>query len=174
MEQLLNRLLQAATEEDAGDPRRVHHLLKVHGFARSIALAEGLEGETRLILEAAALLHDIGIRRCEEKYGSSSGKFQEVEGPPIARNILEQQAPELSPAAIDRICVLIGRHHTYTHVDGPDCRILLEADFLVNMLEDGMNRSQIEAGRNRIFRTPTGLRYLDLLIPLSERSDNSC
>lgn len=174
MEHLLNRILQAAMAVDAGDPRRIHHLLKVHGFARSIALAEGLEDDKRLILEAAAILHDIGIRRCEEKYGSCGGKYQEIEGPPIARELLEENAPELSPAIRDRICALIGRHHTYTHVDGPDCRILLEADFLVNMQEDRFGKKQIDAGRELIFRTPTGLRYLDLLTPVVERRGHSC
>ena len=174
LEQLINRLLQSAMEVDAGDPKRVHHLLKVLGFARSIALEEGLDENSRLILEAAAVLHDIGIHLCEEKYASCGGRYQEREGPAIAREILDQQAPELSPETKDRICVLIGRHHTYTHVDGLDCRILLEADFLVNMLEDRMGAGQIAAGRDLIFRTPTGLRYLALLTPSSERSDQPC
>lgn len=40
---------------------------------------------------------------------------------------------------IDRICYLVGHHHTYVNVDGIDYRILLEADFLVNAYEDEMS-----------------------------------
>jgi hypothetical protein len=42
-----------------------------------------------------------------------------------------------------RICFLIGHHHTYTKIDGPDFQILVEADFPVNIDEDkhGINRS---------------------------------
>ena len=42
------------------------------------------------VVRAAAVLHDIGIREAERKHGSSAGKYQEVEGPPIARRILEK------------------------------------------------------------------------------------
>ena len=41
-----------------------------------------------LILETAAYVHDIGIKISEEKYNSSAGKYQEIEGPPIAEEML--------------------------------------------------------------------------------------
>ena len=42
------------------------------------------------ILEAAAYVHDIGIKVAEEKYGKCTGKLQEQEGPAVAREMLEK------------------------------------------------------------------------------------
>ena len=39
---------------------------------------------------------------------------------------------------VERICYLIGHHHTYKDVDGADYQLLLEADFLVNAYEDAL------------------------------------
>ena len=41
-----------------------------------------------LFLKTAAYVHDIGIKISEEKYNSSAGKYQEIEGPPIAEEML--------------------------------------------------------------------------------------
>ena len=57
---------------------------------------------------------------------------------------------------IERICYLIGHHHTYTNVDGLDYQVLIEADFLVNLYEDDANRSAIMKAYENIFRTQTG------------------
>ena len=65
----------------AGDPKRVQHFLKVYEFAKLIGESESLETETMHILRTAAIVHDIGIKISEEKYGSSNGKYQEKEGP---------------------------------------------------------------------------------------------
>ena len=59
---------------------------------------------------------------------------------------------------IKRICFLVSRHHTYTDVDGEDYRILLEADFLVNLYEDGLSSEAAKTALERIFRTKTGIR----------------
>ena len=57
---------------------------------------------------------------------------------------------------IDRICYLIGHHHTYDNIEGLDYQILVEADFLVNLYEDDVNRHGIEQAYQQIFRTQTG------------------
>ena len=62
-------------------PGRIQHFLKVHSFAKTIAVSEHLDEKTLFITEAAAIVHDIGIRLCLEKYGDGNGKLQEKEGP---------------------------------------------------------------------------------------------
>ena len=73
-----------------GDAKRIQHLMKVHRFAQLIARMEGLDTHTRFVVECAALVHDIGIRPAEAKYGSCTGKLQEQEGPAYARPMLEE------------------------------------------------------------------------------------
>ena len=141
--------------------RRVNHFLKVWAFARQIALSENLPEETRFILEVTALLHDIGIKPSEEKYNSSAGNYQELEGPDAARPILEKY--DFTPEQTERICYLIGHHHTYKNIDGIDYQILVEADFLVNIFEDGLSENSIKAIRKNVFRTAAGVQCLDTL-----------
>ncbi len=140
---------------DPSSPKRSQHLLKVHAFARTIGIEEGLDADTMYILETAALLHDIGIRNAIEKYGSEAGPYQEKEGPSEARAMLEE-AGGYTEAQIERICYLIGHHHTYTDIQGMDYRILVEADFLVNLYENHSKYEAILAADERIFRTETG------------------
>ena len=138
------------------DPARIQHFIKVHSFAKLIGEEEGLDPDTRLTLEITALVHDIGIKKAEELYGSSSGRFQEELGPALAGEMLEKRG--LSPQRIDRIKYLVGHHHSYKNIDGDDYQILIEADFLVNMFEDEMSDSAIAAAYGKIFRTGTGMR----------------
>jgi hypothetical protein len=156
--------ISAMIKFDAGDPKRIHHFLKVHSFARLIALGEGVGGETLRRIELAAVVHDIGIHPAEEKYGCCDGKKQEQEGPLPAKALLIGVGVE--EATADRIAFLVGHHHTYTGVDGLDWRILLEADFLVNAYEDELPQSAIAAGERNIFRTETGRNLLQTMYQL--------
>ena len=154
-------LVTRMIDYEAGCPERIHHFLKVLGFAAAIARMENLPDDAQFVLALAAVTHDIGIRPSLEKFGSCEGPLQEAEGPPIARPMLD--ALGLSPAIVDRVCLLISRHHTYGPIEGPDHQILVEADFLVNILEGGMKRPETEAVRQNIFKTRTGTEYLDNL-----------
>ncbi len=143
---------------EADSPQRIQHLKKVQGYARQIALAEGLTDEALFTLEAAALTHDIGIKPALKQYGACSGALQERLGPPEASRMLT--ALGLPEPIIRRVCFLISRHHTTQGVDGLDWQILLEADFLVNMIEGGLSPDAIDAYRDTVFRTDEGKRLL--------------
>ncbi len=144
-----------------GDVKRINHALKVYGFAKSIGELEGMSEEKLRVLELAAILHDIGIKESERKYASSAGKYQELEGPPIAKALL--QGFDLANQIVDRVCYLIGNHHSYSKIDDLDFQILVEADFLVNIFEDGMTEDQIASIRRKYFKTSTGMDYLNSL-----------
>lgn len=147
-----------------GDAKRIQHFMKVYAYARMIALEEQVNRKLLQTIEAAALVHDIGIHAAEKKYGSSVGKFQEQEGPPIARAML--LAVGYAPNVTDRICYLVGHHHTYTDIDGIDYQILVEADFLVNVEEEHMDQKKIRSVYEKIFQTETGKQYLTELCKL--------
>ena len=152
-------LIVKMTEFNAGDPKRIQHFLKVYEFAHVIGIREGLDPETLHILEMAAILHDIGIHVSEQKYGSCSGRYQEIEGPGEADKIL-RQAGGYSETQIERVKYLIGHHHTYSDIDGIDYQILVEADFLVNLYEDSASKEAVINAGERIFKTNTGIKLL--------------
>ena len=56
----------------------------------------------------------------------------------------------------ERVCQLVARHHTYTDIDGIDLQILIEADLIVNLCEDGAGQDGILSAYNEIFKTDSG------------------
>ena len=159
----MDRLLQAMMEYEKGSPKRVQHLIKVYEFSRLIGKMEKLDEHTQMILESAAIVHDIGIRLSLEKYNSSSGNYQEIEGPPEAKSLLESLGwPE---DVTERVCWLVGHHHTYKDIDGIDYQILVEADFLVNLYEEESAPSVQKSVYQKIFQTESGKRICALLYP---------
>lgn len=152
--EIIRRLTREMFAFYEGAPEHIQHFIKVHSFAKLIGESEGLDGHTLFILEAAALVHDIGIKPAMEKYRQCSGNLQEKEGPAPARKMLTTLGFESD--VIDRVCYLVAHHHTYTQVDGIDYRILLEADFLVNLQEGHQSHEAVEHALQTIFRTETG------------------
>ena len=130
-----------------GNRHDIAHFLKVWAMAKTIGELEGLDGHTQEVLELAAVVHDIACPLCREKYGDTNGKHQELESPPLVEAFFADLP--VSRADVDRISWLAAHHHTDTNVDGPDHRILLEADFLVNADEGACARPAIETMRER-------------------------
>ena len=60
------------------------------------------------VILCAAYLHDIGIQESERKHQSTAPEYQEQEGPPIARTLLEKLGAK--DALIDEVCDIIGHH----------------------------------------------------------------
>ena len=158
------QVMQRMTEFFAAQPKQIHHFLKVSAFCEAIAMGEQLEEPLRRRLVIAGLVHDIGIRIADEKYGRHEGPLQEQEGPGAARPLLSQCG--LGQEEIDRQCWLIAHHHTYTNVVDLDHQILLEADFLVNAYESAQPKEAILAMRQKVFRTATGIGLLNTMFGL--------
>ena len=60
----------------------------------------------------------------------------------------------------ERVMYLIAHHHTYTDIDGKDLQILIEADFIVNLYEDGASPVAVKSAYEKIFVTESGKRVL--------------
>ncbi len=155
------RLIDCMTAYYAKDLRRTAHFLKVYAYAKTIAHLEKANEQTQLIVEASAVVHDIGIKVSEQKYDSSAGKYQELEGPPLARDMLSRLG--FSQEITERVCYLVAHHHTYTDIDGDDYRILVEADLIVNIAEDGICAESAYKACEKIFRSPSAIAFLHRL-----------
>ncbi|MEG6566323.1 HD domain-containing protein [Thermoanaerobacterium saccharolyticum] len=139
------------------DLKRINHALKVLSFADRIVDGENITDEKiKKIVYITAILHDIGIKKAEEKYGSSSGKYQEIEGPPIAREMMLKNSEDED--VVDRVLYIIGGHHTASKNDGIDFQIIWESDLLVNIEEDELykDREKVSNIVEKNFKTQTG------------------
>lgn len=147
-------LLLEMTAYDAGSAQRIQHFLKVYELCRAIGLTEGLDAQTQDTLEAAAIVHDIGIKPSLALYGDDAGPHQEALGPAEAQSLLE--ALGYSREMTERVCWLIAHHHTYEPIEGIDHQILIEADFLVNLFENNRPAETIRSVYQQLFKTETG------------------
>ena len=100
------------------------------------------------VILAAAYLHDIGIHAAETKHDSTAARFQEAEGPPIARAIMEKLgAPE---KMIAEVCDMIGHHHHPREEETLSFKVLYDADLIANMEENHKEKPADPEKINRI------------------------
>lgn len=137
------------------DFRRIGHASKVARYAEKIGKEEG--GNLAVILPAA-YLHDIGIKEAERKHMSTEARYQEEEGPKIARGILEGLGA--SESLIEEVCDIIGHHHHPRGDDTVNYRSLYDADLIVNLEEKKRDKKiekhEIEDMIKQTFFTESG------------------
>jgi len=138
------------------DQKRIEHALTVLKYAEQIQQAE--KGYP-LVVKAAAILHDIGIQRAEKIHGSAAGKYQEIEGPPIAREIMIKL--EMPEEIMEQVCNIIANHHSARDQQTAgtiEFQIIWDADWLVNLPEVYPNKGPLEIKQiiEKIFKTTTG------------------
>jgi HD superfamily phosphodiesterase len=112
------------------DFKRIGHAMHVARHAEAIGKKEN--GNLAVIL-SAAYLHDIGIHEAEKKFDSTAAKYQEMEGPPIARSVLEKL--KAKEALIEEVCDIISHHHHPREDDSLNFKVVYDADLITNLVE---------------------------------------
>lgn len=137
------------------DTRRISHALDVASHALRIQAVEGGDLE---IVTMASLLHDVGIKPAEERFGSSAGHYQERLGPPVAGEILGKLG--VDEKKIATVKELIGHHHTPGKITTKEFACLWDADFIVNLPEvaPGMGSEKLRFLIDTKFMTNEGKR----------------
>jgi HD superfamily phosphodiesterase len=135
---LKNRVAVEMKRYFGQDFKRIGHASRVARYAEQLVKEEN--GDMAVVL-IAAYLHDIGIKDAERKYGSNEARYQEQEGPPVAREILGRlgAASEL----IEEVCDIIGHHHHPRNEETTNFKILFDADLIVN-IEENHKQSAID------------------------------
>ena len=123
------------------DFKRIGHATKVARYAEQIAREE--KGDQAVVL-AAAYLHDIGIHEAERKHQSTSARYQEEEGPPIAREILT--GLRANATLVDEVCDIVGHHHHPGPEETVNFKAVYDADLIVNLQENQEEKSS-DTGR---------------------------
>ena len=119
------------------DFKRISHSMRVARYAEQIGKAES-PGNLAVIL-SAAYLHDIGIHEAEKKHNSSAPKYQELEGPPIARSILEKLGAK--EELIEEVCDIVGHHHHPGPEETSAFKTLYDADLIANIEDNHKDKS---------------------------------
>ena len=150
-----DKLIEEMKNVFGDDQKRIEHTLAVLDYAEQI---QNVEGGDPLIVRAAAILHDIGIQEAERKYGSSAGKYQEIEGLPIADEILKRY--DISSETIEHICRIIANHHSAKDIDTIEFRIVWDADQIVNILTESSRATndKLQEIIGKKFKTDEGCR----------------
>lgn len=141
-----------------GEPKRIHHFMKVYSFAKAICEEEGISGDVAEIIEVAALVHDIGIKISDDKYNSTNINSQELEGAQLSDMLLINIGYEME--VVSRVHYLVEHQHTYDDIDAVDYQVLVEAIFLVDAFENKLDKESIKIVRDTVFKTDAGKKYL--------------
>jgi HD superfamily phosphodiesterase len=146
-------LMRAMEAYFGGDAKRINHARRVTEYAEE--LLKGEAGDYPIVI-GASVLHDIGIHQAQQKYGSTIGKYQEKEGPPIARGILTGLGFERNH--IEEICEIIAHHHSPGRINTRNFKVLYDADWLVNLRDeyDIRDKAKLASIIDRVFLTESG------------------
>ncbi|MGD9032162.1 MAG: HD domain-containing protein [Desulfobacteraceae bacterium] len=120
------------------DFKRIGHATRVARYAEKIGVGE--QGNLAVIL-TAAYLHDIGIKAAERKHESTAARYQEEEGPPVAKEILEKLGAR--EELIEEVCDIVGHHHHPGPEESINFKSVYDADMIAN-LEDNHKESRVE------------------------------
>jgi putative nucleotidyltransferase with HDIG domain len=151
MNELKELMLNEMMAYFGDDEKRISHAIEVTKYAEEIL--NGENGDKDVVI-TASILHDIGIPESERKYGSNAGHYQEIEGPPIARDIMKKY--DLNQAFIDEVCEIIGSHHSPSRIDTINFKIVYDADCLVNFGDRLKQKDDTDKLINKVFLTKTG------------------
>ncbi len=137
------------------DFKRIGHATRVARYAERIAKGEG--GDLAVIL-TAAYLHDIGVKEAERKHCSAAAEYQELEGPPVAREILVALGAD--KGLIEEVCDIVGHHHHPRQDESLSFKTVYDADTIVNLEErqkqEPMNAEKMDQVIRTRFLTKSG------------------
>lgn len=145
------KLLYDALLYENGHLRRTQHILKVYGLAKMLGELENLPTHEQENLRAAAILHDIAIKFCKEKYDDGCPANQRKEVPALARKFLT--ACGYAEEDLPRITKMIVLHHCYDKIDARICSFSLKP-------------TSLRAARKKMILLPTRKPCGDCLNPL--------
>ncbi len=124
------------------DLSQITHTESVHNFTRLLACLEGYDEHRQLLLEMAALLHDIGCPNAKSNYGNTHASNQEKEGALLAKQLLQSYLIDEDDK--QNIVKAVGLHHHYKELKQMGFELLAEADLIVNLLEGYYPMQQAE------------------------------
>lgn len=135
MSKLTYSLLKHISEYYAKeDITQLLHTTNVVFYTTLIATNEKYSEHQIQLLEAAALLHDIGCPNARKLYGKSLPIYQETEGKKLVPDFVKQITTFTSQDK-EWLANVVGTHHQQNQAKALHFEPLYEADMIVNILE---------------------------------------
>jgi HD superfamily phosphodiesterase len=103
------------------------------------------------VILSAAYLHDIGIHEAEKKHNSTAARYQELEGPPIARSILEKLGA--NKELTDEVCDIVGHHHSPGEDESVNFKVVYDADFIANLEDNAKEKHTKKEHLEKVIET---------------------
>lgn len=150
----IDMLRNIMVEWEIGEPKRMQHFFKVHTFAKLIAQSENIKDDTLYTIEVAALVADVGVKLAKAQDFKAPIELQDKEGVVAAKKMLSGLG--FSGEVIERVCFMIGNRRDLENIKGMDFRILLEAEYLVNLYEQLAKKDTFVIANKKVFKTKTG------------------
>ncbi len=158
IERIRKRLLEELERHFGADRRRIDHARQVLKYAEELLREERADP---YVVIPAAVLHDVGIKAAEEKYGSPAARYQEQEGPAVAGRILVEM--DYDEQSTYEICAIIAHHHSPGPMESENFRVLYDADLLVNLRDETDIRDKVKLQHviDKGFLTAAGRRLAE-------------
>ncbi|GAB6098263.1 HD domain-containing protein [Halanaerocella petrolearia] len=166
------KIITAMKNYFGADTNRINHALQVINYAEQLIENHNRKDINQEVIIYAAILHDIGIHEAERKYKSTAGKYQEQEGPTIARQILNSFP--ITEEIIDEVCEIIAHHHSPGNITSLEFKILYDADWLVNLpVECNIKQlNNIETTINRLYLSKEGKKLAKKLFITKNKAED--
>ncbi len=153
------KLLLEALQYEEGHKRRTQHILKVYSLVSLFCEYEDISEEEKIILRAAAILHDIAIKYAKQHCnGDASQENQKKFAPMLVEKFLLNA--NYNKSYISKVIQLVLNHHNYYEEHCKSLQILIEADLIINFYESDYNQDRIQQIKT-IFKTKIGKELLE-------------
>lgn len=132
---MINTLAHRVIKYYEGKPECIEHFIKVHSLGKIIGEIEGLNDIDQFIMESAAIVHDVPVENIKE--------------------ILTEL--EYCEDDIKRICYIVfGNIEEGNLMECYDYKVMMEAEKIVNIRENSINKDEIENIIDNVLVTQTG------------------
>jgi hypothetical protein len=120
------------------DFKRIGHSARVARYAERLV---PLEKADPAVVISAAYLNDVGTKEAEKKYQSSEAEYLQLEGPPVAKRILEEL--DGNEALVEEVCDIVARHRSPRDDETVNFKVVFDAELIAD-LEERHRRNAID------------------------------
>lgn len=142
MQENINKVALAMKKYYDNNPEKMQHFARVYTLAKTIGELEKIPKESLELLELSSIVHEID-------------KNEEIES--IKLLLIDCG---IDDSTAKKVCHIVENKSDYEHIGGLEHQILIEADFIVHIKEENLEKDKIVEIGNKYFFTNYGRAFL--------------